>query len=234
MGLFWKKQSKKEYEKLPAQIADNDRILNYHRNSDGILGYLVVDGTAESVVSKEKYKLLMGLSILTWVIGAFVLNQTIFAQFNGSGFLTICFSPLVFLGVHEFLLHLCRDKRICEVWGDRIFIERPEGRKEYALTDVVGVHLGGTDQQRIYEEQRKKRKQKDPEFLEPYSMDVFLETSLGMEDLGSIFGLKDAQDIATSMNTAILYMKGRQGIGEGPVHNPAHQYRNKTAGQIPA
>jgi len=234
MALFWKKQPKTEFEKLPAQITHNDRILNYHHNSDGMLACLVIDGTAESVASKEKYKLLMGVSVLTWVIGAFVLNGTIFAHINGLGFLMMGFSPLILLGVHEFLLHLCRDTRICEVWKDRVFIERPEGKKEYALTDVVGIHLGRADQQRIHEEQRKKRKLKDPEFLEPFSMDVFLETSLGMEDLGSIFGLKDAQEIATSMNAAIQYMKGRQGIGEGPVHNPAHQYRSKTAGQIPA
>ncbi len=234
MALFWKKQPKTEFEKLPDQITHNDRILNYHRNSDGILACLVIDGTAESVASKEKYKLLMGLSYLVVIVGAIILNRTVFAHVGWSAFASIIGGIILLMGLSDLWKYLCRDTRICKVWNDRVYIERPDGKKEYALTDVVGIHLGRPDQQRIHEEQRKKRKQKDPEFLEPFSMDVFLETSLGMEDLGSIFGLKDAREIATSMNAAIQYMKGRQGIGEGPVHNPAHQYRNKTAGQIPA
>lgn len=234
MKFFRNKQRRKNYEDLPTQIKSNARIEDWHHDSDGALAYLVVNGTAESAASKEKYSLLLGLSILALIVGAFVLNGTVLAKVNGSGWLTMWGCFFAIYGLHHLWKWFCRDTRIFQIWDDRVLVRRPDGEREYALTDVVGVQLGSVDQQRIHEEQRKKRKQKDPKFLEPYSMDVFLQTSLGMEELGSIFGLKDAQEIANSMNAAIQYMKGRQGIGEGPVLNPAHQYRNKTAGQIPA
>lgn len=234
MNIFGFRRQQKQYEKLPTQIAKNPLITPWHDTNTGRLSYLVIDGTAESAASKDKYWQGMGLSCLTLFVGALLLNGAIAAKVIDAWWLIMWGCFFAIYGLHHLWKRLCRDIRICQVWDDRVLIELRDVHNEYALTEVVGIQLMPVDQQRINEELRKKRKHTNPELLEPYSMDLFLQTSLGMEELGSVFGLKQAQEIVNAMNAAIQYMKGRQGTGEGPVLNPAHQYRNKSAGRIPA
>lgn len=232
MNMFRRKQQK--LETLPALIAANERIASSHSNDGGQVAWLVVDGTAESAASRKRLGLCLILSLVAVITGGIFLNKALATEMAASG----GFSFLVMVFFFGLLVwaSVCfsKDTRIFTVNTDSLFVKLRDGTSEYEMTQIVGVQLHQVDQQRIDAERRERRHQSDPKLIEPYSMDLTLETSLGGVDLGSVYGIKNAQEVANSINMALQFMKGRTGTGEGTVTDPAYQYRGKTAGQIPA
>ena len=220
-------------ERLPPEVGGNKRITHWFRTDNGRLDHLAVNGSAKSPKSIRAFECALALSILaTLAVGFFIAygpgkNDPLsgFLAFNVMG---IMFSALLWLS-----LRLREEKRHITVTTKRLAVKHSGMSKTYPLVRIVGVQLHRVDRLRIHEEWRKKRDQKDPRYLEPYSMDLFLETGLGREYLGAIYGFEDARDIANALNCAIQFMKGRAGTGSGVVIDPSHQYRRKSAGQIP-
>jgi len=232
MNLFRRKQPK--FEALPAQIAANGRIEHWHSNGDGQVAWLVVDGTAESAASRKRFGLCLILSLAAVITGGMFLNKALAAHVVDSGVVSFWAMAFLFAFLVWASARLTKDIRKFTVNTDTLVVKLRDGTSEYAMSQIVGVQLHQVNQQRIDAERRERRHQSDPKLIEPYSMDLTLETGLGGIDLGSVFGIKDAQEIANSVNMALQFMKGRTGTGEGTVTDPAYQYRGKTAGQIPA
>lgn len=221
------------FERVPPQVGRNEYIRCWHWDN-GLLSHLVVDATAESLESKERHAFLIKVYAIVMLI-SFALAYGIVQnpKIEGTGSL-VFFLSLVFVPfVEPVITWLVRDKRIFTVTTKTLTVKRPDGTYEFDLNSIVGVHLYRVDQQRVHKEYHDKRKKKDPEYFSPYSMDLVLETTLGPQVLGSIFGLQDAQAITNAINAAIQFMKGRAGTGNGPVVDPRFQYRNKSAGRIP-
>lgn len=232
MNLFWKK--KVPFEKLPPQISGNELIERWHRKQDGQLDRLIVDGTAKSRESEKRLGRYIGVSLLVSLIAAFFMGGLLSPTPDGRGAVVfwtfiLLFGPLCWASYKG-----ARDRRICTVTKDELQIEYLGQQQNFPLTQIVGVRLHSVDRQRIHEEQKAKRREADPKLIEPFSMDVSLETVLGNVELGSIYGLQDAQNITNAINCAITFMKGRSHTGKGTVVDPQFQYRQKVAGGIPA
>ena len=230
MKLFQKKQLK---EQLPPQLARNGLVTAWH-DENGRLTQISIYGTAESPAGKEAYLSTCGWGLFFIVILAYAGNLAIDRHVEHSGGIMTLAAIGAFIVTHWAAKWSSRETRIFYVTDSTVRVRRPDGLFEHALTDVSGVQLSSVDPQRIDEERHKKRKQKDPKFYEPYSLDIFLQTSLGYDQLGCIFGIQHAKAIAQGVNAAIQYMKGRQGNGDGALMDAAQQYRRKTAGKIPA
>ena len=230
MKLFQKKQLK---EQLPSQLARNGLVSAWH-HENGMLAGISIYGTAESPAGKEEYLNTCGWGLFLILIFAYAGNLAIDRHVENSGGIMTLAAIGAFIVTHWIAKWTSRETRIFYVTDSTVSVRRPDGLFEHALTDVSGVQLSTVDPQRIDEERYKKRKQKDPKFYEPYSLDIFLQTSLGYDQLGCIFGLQYAKAVAQGVNGAVQYMKGRQGQGDGALMNPAQQYRSKTAGRIPA
>lgn len=232
MKLFrWKKGS---YEKLPPQIAKNALIKCWHHGDDGKLAYLVIDGTADSYEGKRQYERNLRRFGLGAFIGFFVLNGVLEGPPAGVAWLSFWIIFALTPVLVWISKRLARETRICTITPTTLTVERPDDTIEYDLNGVVGVQVHQLDQQRVNQEWRERRKEKDPEMIAPFSMDLLLETNLGQVDLGSVYGLQDARAIADAINRAIQFMKGRTGTGNNAAVNPEFQYRRKTAGKIPA
>lgn len=232
MNLFRRKQQ--NLEAVPPQIATNQRIERWHSNDDGLVTALVVDGTAESAASRKRLGLCLILSLVAVITGGIFLNKALAHEMAASGGFSFLVMGFLFVLLVWASVRFTKDTRLFTVKTDSLVVKLRDGTSDYAMNQIVGVQLHRVDQQRIDAERRERRHQTDPKLLEPFSMDLMLETSLGGVDLGSVYGIKDAQDIANSINSALQFMKGRTGTGEGTVTDPSFQYRGKAAGQIPA
>lgn len=232
MNMFRRKQQK--LEALPALIAANERIESWHSKDDGQVAWLVVDGTAESAASRKRLGLCLILSLVAVITGGIFLNKALATEMTASGGFSFLVMAFLFGLLVWASARFSKDIRICTVKTDSLVVKLRDGTSEYEMSQIVGVQLHQVDQQRIDAERRERRNQSDPKLIEPYSMDLMLETSLGGVDLGSVYGIKNAQEVSNSINMALQFMKGRTGTGEGTVTDPAYQYRGKAAGQIPA
>ncbi|RCK43664.1 hypothetical protein TH25_21175 [Thalassospira profundimaris] len=236
MKLFARKSQ--NFEPLPDQITGNDLIECWHSNADGSLGYLVVDGSAKSAESVERF----WRRVLFTIVGAFIawklLAKIILACFAsvtpaGAGWLGF-WAVFLLAGLAIYYLHDgMAERRVCTVTTDELTIERTEGTFTYPMTQVVGVQRQPVDQQKIDKERRRYRKQRNPQLKQPFSAELMLETTLGQVSLGAVFGLEEARNIADALNTTIQFMKGRSATGAGTVVDPQFQYKGKSAGQIP-
>lgn len=234
MKLFQKKFQ--EHEALPDVITSNGLIQRWHSNADGALAFLVVNASAKSAENLQRFWLRVVISFVGCWIGGVVLKNVLIAPgigIAGPGIVAFWCAFLVFWVLVIWLSKFRNEKRICTITTTHLTIERWQGVRTYALTQVVGVQRHAIDQQRIDEERRRYRRQRDPRLMQPYSSELMLETDLGQVSLGAVFGLEEARDIANSLNTAIQFMKGRSSTGAGPVVDPRFQYRHKTAGRIP-
>lgn len=227
--LRWKRIN---YEILPPQIRNNAYMRSWHYD-DGSLSHLVVDGTAESLEGKELFELFERVAPVIVFGGAFILSMPLSKKFPGVGWLLFFAGMAVLTVLHILFKWLSRETRVLTVNIDTLRIKWAGRTDDYSLNSVVGVQACQVDPQRQHSEARKKRKEKDPEMIAPYSLDIWLQTNLGPVSLGSIYGLQEARDITNAINAALQYMKSRSDTGNGPVINPAFQYRQKSAGRIP-
>lgn len=234
MSLFDRKTQ--EFEALPDQITTNDLIQCWYSNTDGSLGYLAIDGSAKSAESEERFWRRIGLAIIgSWIAGVGVKNIALgIASLSGaSGTFGLCAAITLFCVLTFILSNSREERRVCFVTVDTLTIQLDSGTQTHSLNDVIGVQRHAVDEQKIDKEKRRYRKQRNPKLKQPFSATLMLETSLGQVDLGAVFGLEDARNIADAINSAIQFMKGRTATGAGPVVDPRFQYRNKSAGQIP-
>ncbi|MEW5704405.1 MAG: hypothetical protein AB1781_07470 [Pseudomonadota bacterium] len=230
MKLFRRKKVK--YEQLPPQVGRNEYISSWFWG-DGRLSHLVVDATADSFESKTNYELYTTICAVGLLICGLIAFNVLDPHVPGAGYWVFS-SAFIIAPILDWIIKwLVRETRVLTVTSKALTVKRPDGTYDYDMNTVVGVHLYRVDQQRVDKEFRDKRKKKNPEYFSPYCMDLVLETVLGPQALGSIYGLKDAQAIANAINAAIQIMKGRTGAGNGPVVDPRFQYRSKSAGRIP-
>lgn len=234
MRLFRKKVQ--DFEVLPDQITANERITCWHSTTDGSLGYLVIDGSAKSAESVQRFWRIVGILIIgCWIAGVALKHALISAKIlsAGAGLAGFLGAIALFAALVFWSTQYWREKRVCTVTTDTLTIEQQNGTLQFALNQVVGIQRHAVDQQRVDTERRRLRRQRDPRLMQPFSADLMLETSLGQVALGAVFGLEDARNIADALNTAIQFMKGRTASGAGTVVDPQFQYQRKTAGQIP-
>lgn len=236
MTLF--KKNTQVYETLPDQITSNPLITSWHSIPDGAFAYLVVNASAKSAESEERFWRMTLFAFAGCWVGGVAVKHILLGLItgispSGAAWLGFWVAFVAFAFLVACFARFRQEKRICTVTSDQLVIERHDDTLCHALNLVVGIQRQAIDQQKIDKERRRFRKQREPKLKLPFSAELMLETVLGQVSLGAVFGLEEARNIADALNTAIQFMKGRTATGAGPVVDPRFQYKGKSAGQIP-